>query len=123
MGPEHIAALVESLIALISITGTTPLLVVILSIILVPWIILVLISLAQKNRFEAVVTMYENNFQQVEVTQGLARDFKDMAMEQKDLVIMASTSLEAMHGSIENNMHCPIVRKNAKPKDIKGSSI
>ncbi len=118
MEPAQITALVNSVATLVSVTGATPYFTVALCVFLAPWIVLVFISFSQHKRFEAVVTMYNNNFKQVEVTQNLVGDFKNMARDERDLVIMATTALSTMNSAIENNMYCPIVRKSAKPKDI-----
>jgi hypothetical protein len=118
MEPAQITALINSMATLIGVTGTTPFITLFLGALLVPWLVLVLVSISQHRRFESVVTMYNNNFQQVEVTQGLARDYQNLARDERELVIMTSTAMTNMHAAIENNMYCPIVRKNAKPKDI-----
>jgi hypothetical protein len=115
---DQATALIKSLVALIEVTGATPLISLILLVLLGPWLVLVIISIFQHRRFEAVVTMYNNNFQQVEVTQGLARDYKDMADGEREMVVWATSEVSAMKAAIEGNMHCPLIRKNAKPKDI-----
>jgi hypothetical protein len=116
--PAEITGLINSLATLVGATGATPLVVLILGVCLAPWLVLILISISQHRRFEAVVTMYDNNFRQVEVTQDLAKDFKKMAENNRDLVIYNTTETSTMKQLVMNNMYCPIVRKNANPKDI-----
>jgi hypothetical protein len=118
MDPAQITALVNSMATLIGVTGTTPFLTLTLGALVTPWLVLVFVSISQHRRFEAVVTMYNNNFKQVEITQGLASDFKNLARDERDLVIMATTAMSTMNSAIENNRYCPIVRKSTSPKDI-----
>lgn len=120
MSPGEITALTNSLATLIGVAGTTPIVSLLLMVMLAPWLVLVIISIFQHRRFEAVVTMYNNNFAQVEVTQGLAKDYKDMAGGEREMVVWATSEVSALRAAIEGNMHCPLVRKNAKPKDIQG---
>jgi hypothetical protein len=116
--PAEITALINSLATLADATGATPLVVLILGVCFAPWLVLILISISQHRRFEAVVTMYDNNFKQVEVTQGLAKDYKKMAENNRDLVIFNTTETSTLKQLMMNNMYCPIVRKKANPKDI-----
>lgn len=118
MSPGEITAFTNSLATLIGVAGTTPIVTLLLGVMLAPWLVLVIISIFQHRRFEAVVTMYNNNFAQVEVTQGLAKDYKDMASGEREMVVWAASEVSAMKASIEGNMNCPLIRKNAKPKDI-----
>lgn len=118
MSPEQITALMKSLVALVQATGAAPIVSLILLVLLGPWLVLAIISIFQHRRFEAVVTMYNNNFAQVEVTQGLAKDYKDMADGEREMLIWTTSEITAMKTAIEGNMHCPLIRKNANPKDI-----
>ena len=118
MSPEQITALIHSLASLIGVTGATPVVTLILGVLLAPWLVLVIISIFQHRRFEAVVTMYNNNFQQVEGIKDLAGEYKDLAKDDRELVVWTTTEVQSMRAVIENNMHCPLIRKNAKPKDI-----
>lgn len=118
MSPEQITALMNSLVALVKVTGATPIVSMVLGVLLGPWLVLVIISIFQHRRFEAVVTMYNNNFQQVEGIRDLAGDYKDMAKADRELVVWTTAEVQSMRGVVENNMHCPLIRKNAKPKDV-----
>lgn len=110
MGPEQIKT-ISALVALINSVGVMPMFSAIALITLLPWLALIFISLNQHRRFETVVTMYENNFSQVEEIRNLAEGYRD------HLIWSTQTVTEAKEIA-ENNMHCPIVRKNSKPKDL-----
>lgn len=83
-----------------------------------PWLILVVVSIAQHRRFEAVVEMYENNFTQTGVIVALTEGYRDMTKGYERLVQWTTVEVTEAKEAALNNMHCPIVRKHAKPKDI-----
>lgn len=88
------------------------------ALLLTPWIILVIVSIAQHRRFEAVVKMYENNFAQTESVNALNEGYRDLAKGYRELVQWTTVEVTETKESVINNMHCPIVRKHAKPKDL-----
>ncbi len=118
MSPAEITALINSLASLFSVIGAAPIMAICFGILLGPWAVLVIISVFQHRRFEAVVTMYNNNFAQVEGIKDLAGNYKDMAKDDRETVVWAAAEVQALRSAIEGNMHCPLIRKNAKPKDI-----
>lgn len=91
--------------------GEAPVATIIIVIILAPWIILIFVSIAQHRRFESVVRMYENNFSQVEGIRELAEGYRETLM-------WATSETTATKNAVVNNMHCPIVRGKAKPRDL-----
>lgn len=101
----------SAIVTILQALGSSNLFWIVVVIIAAPWITLVFVSIAQHRRFEAVVTMYNNNFQQVEVTQNLAKDYRE-------LITWTTSEVTKARKSAESNMHCPIVRKNSKPQDI-----
>ncbi len=110
MTPDQIASL-NSIVALLSQLGKAPVLAIIGIAILAPWVILTFVSIAQHRRFEAVVKMYENNFAQVENIARLAKGYRET-------LVWATSEATETKNAVVNNMHCPIVRKQAKPKDF-----
>lgn len=110
MTPEQIASL-NVIVALLSQLGKAPIIVIIGAVILAPWVILTFVSIAQHRRFEAVVKMYENNFAQVENITKLAKGYRET-------LVWATSEATETRSAVVNNMHCPIVRKNAKPRDF-----
>jgi len=83
-----------------------------------PWVVLLLVSFYNHRRFEAVVRMYENNYLQVEQIKSMADGFKEMADQYRETLIWSIQQVTEAKEVAENNLHCPIVRKNSKPKDI-----
>jgi len=122
VSPAEITALLNSLSTLVGVTGTTPIMTLCLGVLLGPWLVLVIISIFQHRRFEAVVTMYNNNFAQVEGIKDLAGNYREMAKDDRETVVWAAAEVQALRSAIEGNMHCPLIRKNAKPKDIQDES-
>ena len=125
MTPEQITAMTHALVSLLNATGATPVVALFLGVLLGPWLVLVIISVFQHRRFEAVVTMYNNNFQQVEKTQEIAKDtqelvggYKEIIKADRELVAWTTTEMQGMSDAIRTNMYCPLVRKYAKPQDI-----
>ncbi|MDH4317204.1 MAG: hypothetical protein OEV64_02335 [Desulfobulbaceae bacterium] len=83
-----------------------------------PWIVLLLVSFYNHRRFEAVVKMYENNYLQVEQIKTMANGFKEMADQYRETLIYSIQQVTEAKEVAENNLHCPLVRKNSNPKDI-----
>ena len=117
MSPEQIAALTAAT-TLIERLGTAPVGVVIAFVVLAPWVIMALVVIYQNRRFEAVVKMYENNFAQTETCTRLAEGFAETAKGFRELVTWTTTEVTEVKAAVLSNMHCPIIRKNARPKDI-----
>lgn len=96
---------------LLNQVGAAPILSLIVIGILAPWVILVFVSLAHYRRFEAVCRMYENNVLLVENCVETSKGFQK-------LVTWSTAEVSKLNKAIEDNMHCPIVRENAKPKGL-----
>gem|GEM_PF-1182547 len=58
----------------------------------------------QKERFEAVVRMYENNVEMV-------RDYHKLADDLTGIITLTTRTLEALVQKVDNNMFCPAVRE------------
>ena len=61
-------------------------------------------SEGQKERFEAVVRMYENNVEMV-------RDYNRLADDLTGVITLTTRTLEALVQKVDNNMFCPAVRE------------
>lgn len=83
----------------------------VVSVVLAPWCVLVLLSVVQYRRFEAVVKMYEDNVDLVKKTLAMAEEYREQIVWCTQVVTQAKDS-------VENNMYCPLVRKTAKPRDV-----
>ncbi len=118
MSPEQILAMVTAIVTLINQVGAAPLIVCMMAPLIIPWMILVLVSLAQHRRFEAVVKMYENNFTQSESFKALTEGYSRMTKGYEELVKWSTAEVTDAKNVALNNMHCPIVRKHARPKDL-----
>lgn len=117
MTPDQLTAL-TAVMTLISQLGAAPVAILLVSLFLSPWMILVLVSIAQHRRFEAVVKMYENNFIQTEGIKALTEGYSEMTKGYRELVQWTTAEVTEAKEVAINNMHCPIVRKHARPKDI-----
>lgn len=117
MSPEQIAALAAAT-TLIERLGTAPMGVLLVFVSLAPWVVLAIVSIYQHRRFEAVVQMYENNFAQTETCTKLAQGFAELAKGFRELVVWSTQEVTETKQAVMSNMHCPIVRKGANPKDI-----
>lgn len=134
MTPEQIATM-TAIAALFKSIGTWPMLSILVLGQLTPWFVLIVVviiqyqrseatakanegrfsqnSSAQERRFEAVVKMYEDNVELVEKVIDLAHGYRDQ-------LIWATQTVDQANSIAKNNLHCPLVRKNARPKDIDG---
>ena len=110
MTPEQLTSL-NAVLTIVSQLGTMPVVALIVVLQLAPWVVMFLTSAAQQKRFESVVKMYENNFAQVE-------GIKDLAQGYRETLMWATSETTATRNAVVSNMHCPIVRKGAKPKDF-----
>jgi len=81
------------------------------SLFLTPWCVLIFVSYQQHRRFEAVVEMYRNNV-------VLAEGFQELSKKHQELTIWTTQAVTEAKEVALNNLHCPIVRKTSKPKDI-----
>lgn len=57
----------------------------------------------QKERFEAVVRMYENNVEMV-------RDYHRLADDLTGIITLTTRTLEGLVQKVDNNMFCPVAR-------------
>lgn len=112
MIPEQISA-INAIAQILEKLGTMPIFSLIVSLIIGPWIMAWIISRGNEKRFEAVIKMYENNVKLVE-------GYQDIAKNLQDLVIYNTQTMEVVKTKIDNNLYCPIVRKQTKQKEING---
>lgn len=111
-------SLASALFTLISQFGPGQLAASLAALILTPWLVLVAISWTQNRRFEAVVRMYEDNVRLVEDALKLAGDYQRLAEAGQDIAAWVGQEVAKANTLIVNNMHCPVVRRNARPRDI-----
>ena len=117
MSPDQIK-LFSAALALVGELGVAQVGVTLVIILFAPWMVLVIVSIAQHRRFEAVVKMYENNFAQTEGITALTEGYRNMTEGYRELVQWTTVEVTETKEAVVNNMHCPIVRKHAKPKDL-----
>ncbi len=116
MSPDQITTF-TAVISLMAQLGVDSIAVWFASLYLLPWVILVFVSIAQHRRFESVVKMYENNFCQTDNVVSLTEGYRNMTKGYEELVKWTISEVSESKNVALNNMHCPIVRKNARPKD------
>ena len=110
--------LAGALITLLEQFGPGQLAAFLAALILTPWLVLVAISYTQNRRFEAVTRMYEDNVRLVEDTLRLAADYRRLVESGQDMAAWVGQEISKVNTLVVNNMHCPVVRKNARPRDI-----
>lgn len=117
MTPAERAAL-AAFTSIMEQIATAPIGSLIVIVLLAPWLVLAAVTVYQNRRFEAVVKMYENNFAQTETVAKLAEGFSEMAKGYRELVVWSTQEVTEVKQAVLTNMHCPLVRKGANPKDI-----
>lgn len=120
MTPEQIMAM-KAAADIIKTLGALPLGTLALLAILGPWAIMFLISWNQNRRFEGVVEMYKSNVELVKDYKDLVDGYKKIVEGQQDLIIHTTQTLTTIKEIADNNLYCPMVRKETKPtKEIHG---
>jgi len=117
--PDQLSAL-KSVADIIKTLGALPLGALISLIILGPWGVLVLFSWEQNRRFQGVVRMYQDNVQLVEDYRDLVAGYKKIVDGQQDLIIHTTQTLTTVKEVAENNLYCPMVRRETKPQHPHG---
>lgn len=132
MTPEQIATM-TGIAALFKSIGTWPVLSIIVMGNLMPWVVMVAISINQNQRYEALTATNEAQFQQTTRSQDqrfeavvkmyednvvLVEKALDLAGGYRDQLIWSTQTVDQANAIARNNLHCPLVRKNARPKDI-----
>lgn len=110
MSPEQIAAM-TAIAALIKSIGTWPVLSILVLGQLSPWIMMIFLSLSMHKRVEIQAKMYEDNV-------VLVKDVTELAKGYRDQLIWSIQTVDTANSIANNNLYCPWVRKQNKPKDI-----
>jgi len=98
---------VTALAAILKEMGTWPILSLLILVVLGPWGAMFYLAWNQERRHVELVRMYENNVALVKTTQ-------DMAEGWKDLVVLVTQSMSKVLVSVENNLFCPLMRRDPK---------
>lgn len=69
------------------------------------------VMVKQEKRFESVVRMYENNVE-------LVRNYERISKSLQDLVILNTQELADVKSIANNNLFCPIVRKETQQREV-----
>ena len=72
-----------------------------------PWVCAILLFFGHQRRFDAVVKMYEANVE-------LVNDYKGLAVDVHDVVILNTQVLQQLVSDVEKNQFCPLVRKEQR---------
>lgn len=104
MTPQDVAAL-TAIAAIVKVIGAWPLISVFLLVTVGPWIGVWWSTSVNKQRHAAVVRMYTDN-----VT--LVKSFESIAKSLQDVVILNTQAMQGIKESVDNNIYCPIMRKN-----------
>lgn len=110
MTPDQISA-ITALAGLVKSMGTWPIMSILIMVVLGPWVVNAYTSYQHQRRFEAVAKMYENNVM-------LAEDYKGMAEGYRDQLIWSTQTVTEAKDIAKNNLHCPMVRKQGRPRDL-----
>lgn len=66
-----------------------------------------------EERFQAVVRMYENNVELVKGYETIAKGYQDM-------IIFNTQVMTQVREAADNNLFCPIVRRETKQREVGG---
>ena len=110
MTPDQIS-IINTIALILERIGAWPVGTLIIALIIGPWIMMVFLSWGQNKRFEAVREMYEANVQ-------LVKDYRGIAENLQDLVILNTQAMQGVKDSSEHNLFCPIVRKETQQREI-----
>ena len=117
MTPQD-AALIAALTALLKDVGTWPLLTVVLTIMVGPYLFLFFFSRTQEQRLAAMTRMYEDNV-------GLVKDYEDkcralirIAEDQQAAAVGMTQSLTRLHDAVSTNQFCPAARIEKKRVEV-----
>jgi len=81
-----------------------------------PWGLAVLVGYQQAKRFESVAGMYKDSIRLVKDHQLLVEGYKGIVNSQQDLIIHTTQTLTAIKSVAENNLYCPMVRRETSGK-------
>lgn len=121
MTPDQIST-ITALAALVQSIGNWPIMSILVLVVLGPWLVNAYTTYQQQRRFEqqraqsqeqfeAVVTMYKDNVLLVE-------DYKQIAGGYRDQLIWSTQTVTEAKDIAKNNLHCPMVRKQTRPRDL-----
>lgn len=110
MTPDQLATL-KLVAETLQKVGTWPLGLVLLVIEFGPWALIFVAFYWQDKRFSKVVEMYENNV-------NLVVSFEEIAKSFKDVVIFNTQVMTQVKDIADNNLFCPLNRRQIKPRDI-----
>lgn len=108
MSPEQIS-LLTSLVAVIKMLSNWPFAIFAAILIIGPWLLAVMLAYKDRQRFEAVVTMYEKNVE-------LVHDYHDLAKNLRDVVMINTQTFTTLSEAIKSNQFCPVVREKGGTK-------
>jgi uncharacterized membrane protein len=106
VSPTDIAA-ITALVAILKEIGTWPLVTILITVILGPWIGMFLANRQQEKRHAAVVEMYEKNV-------GLVESYERIAEGLQDIIVLSTQTMTSVKTSVDNNLFCPLMRKDPK---------
>lgn len=102
MSPEQISAILTVAGFLARFAGW-PFGACVILLIIGPWMLALMLGYMQSRRLETVTRMYENNV-------ALVKDYRDLAKDLKEVVIMNTQVCQRLADDVENNQYCPAVR-------------
>lgn len=110
MTPEQISVL-NTIAIILERIGTWPVGSIFAAVVFGPWVMMYFISRAQERRFEAVAKMYENNVE-------LVKKYESVASDLREIVIFNTQKMTEVTSMAENNLYCPMNRRQVKQRDI-----
>ena len=110
MTPEQIAT-INAIATILDKVGSWPVGTLFFAAVAGPWLLQFFLSRAQERRFDAVKRMYENNVELVKTTQQIAQELQQ-------IVIYNIQVMTEVRDMANNNLFCPIVRKETKQREV-----
>lgn len=104
MTPQDVAAL-TAIAAIVKQIGAWPMISVFMLVTVGPWLGMWWFTRIYEKRHAAVVRMYTDNVE-------LVKSFEKIAGSLQDVVILNTQVMQGIKESVDNNIYCPIMRKN-----------
>lgn len=95
---------------IIALKGT-PITAIIIMVFAAPWIAMFGLSYIQGKRLSTVLDLHRNSIEAAKVAGECCKDYKEV-------MVMTIEKLTKVIEAVDNNLYCPVVRKQTKQKEI-----
>lgn len=110
MTPQDVAAM-TALIGIVKVIGAWPLITLYVFMSVGPWIGMWWFTRIFEKRHAAVVKMYNDSA-------ALVKSYEKIANSLQDIVILSTQTMQGVKQSVDNNIYCPLMRKDPKVEKL-----